>query len=82
MQFMAFQVENLENLKQLRELYLGTNKKKRLWKFYYVNSSLSSPHFCVNSGKNKITKMEGMETLTDLKILSIQVYLALVESFW
>ena len=36
MQFMAFQVENLENLKQLRELYLGTNKKKRLWKFYYV----------------------------------------------
>ena len=36
MQFMAFQVENLENLKQLRELYLGTNKKKRLWKFYNV----------------------------------------------
>ena len=30
MQFVAFKVENLENLKQLRELYLGTNKKKRL----------------------------------------------------
>ena len=65
----CFKVENLENLKELKELYLG------ILKWWEPNFHIL--HLCIHSGKNKITKMEGMDTLTYLKILSIQVWWAL-----
>ena len=70
---MALQVENLENLRHLKELYLGRWKEKNN-KIEFFCSSPSEYKYLINSGKNKITKMEGMETLIDLKILSIQVF--------
>ena len=44
------------------------------WYFKVDGLSLVLTSNFINSGKNKITKMEGMEALIDLKILSIQVW--------